>query len=595
MPDDLARFKEEVKTRVDIADVIGEYVDIKRRGSSIVGLCPFHTEKTPSFNVNREGQFYYCFGCGKGGDVISFLMDITGMSFMEAMEHLAERTGLEMPRKRGFGSESRELADRVIAANLAAAEYFHRTLGADEGRPGREYLEGRGLTPATIRAFRLGYAPEDPPGLIAFAGTKGVNIDSLDAAGILLKGRYGGPPFSRFGGRVIFPIIDNAARIIGFGGRILAGEGAKYVNSPETPVYHKSRVLFGLHQAKAAIRKLRAAIVVEGYMDVISLHQAGITNVLAASGTSFTSDQGRIISRQARSVTLLFDGDRAGLSAAARGADTLLATDLAISVCVLPEGHDPDSYVRANGPDALREYLERSMDIWEFKLLALSGETVKTEDRIRLAGEIADSIALIPDEIKREVYIKEMALKLDVDRNDLQKAVMGRIRRKTIRGESGAASEKITGEIVDKTGLLAAILKYPDFARAFMQEAGSKPFTHPAMRRVAEEIFRRMVEGMDVSPSALMNALDDPLSQQVIAAASVIDLDEKTAAKYIADNLWSQTISKLRAEYNELRRLMIGETDARKKEELQKRQNEVKAKLGAVFGKAPVKPGSNAP
>lgn len=590
MPEDFARFKEEVKSRVDIAEVIGEYVDLRRHGSSIMGLCPFHTEKAPSFNVNREGQFYYCFGCGKGGDVISFLMDITGMSFMEAIEHLAERTGLEMPRKRGFTPESRELADRVIAANLAAAEYFHRMLNTEEGKPGSEYLLGRGLSPAVIRTFRLGYAPEDPSGLLAFAQSKSVSLDDLDFAGILIKSKYGGPPFSRFGGRVVFPIIDPAARILGFGARILAGEGAKYVNSPETPVYHKSRVLFGLHQAKAAIRKLRAAVVVEGYMDVIALHQAGFTNVLAASGTAFTLEQGRLIARQARSVTLLFDGDRAGLSAAARGADTLLATDLAISVCVLPEGHDPDSYVRTQGADALGEYLEHPMGIWEFKLLALSGETVGPEDRIRLAGEIADSISLIPDELKREVYIREMALKLDVDRNDLQKAVIGRVRRKTMRRESGAASKKLTGEIVDKTGLLAAILRYPDFARAFMQEAGSKPFTHPAMRRVAEEMFRRMVEGMDVSPTALMNALDDPQAQQVIVAASVIELDEKTAAKYIADNLRSHIISELRAEHGELSQ-MIGKADARKKEELQKRKDEVKAKLDSLLGKNYWKPG----
>jgi DNA primase len=405
-----------------------------------------------------------------------------------------------------------------------------------------------------------------------------------------MKSKYGGPPFSRFGGRVVFPIIDPAARILGFGARILAGEGAKYVNSPETPVYHKSRVLFGLHQAKAAIRKLRAAVVVEGYMDVISLHQAGITNVLAASGTAFTLEQGRIIARQARSVTLLFDGDRAGLSAAARGADTLLATDLAISVCVLPEGHDPDSYVRAQGAEALGAYLSHPMSIWEFKLLALGGETVGPEDRIRLAGEIADSISHIPDELKREVYIKEMALKLDVDRNDLQKAVIGRVRRKTIRRESDAASEKITGELVDKTGLLAAILRYPDLARAFIRETGAKPFTHPAMRRVAEEMFRRMAEGMEVSPSALMNALDDPQAQQVIAAASVIELDEKTAAKYIADNLRSHTISELRAEHGELSQ-MIGKADARKKEELQKRKDEVKAKLDSLLGKTFWKPG----
>ncbi len=234
MADDLALFKEEVKNRVDIADVIGEYVDLRRKGASIMGLCPFHAEKSPSFNVNRDGQFYHCFGCGKGGDVFSFLMDITGMSFMEALEHLSERTGLDMPKKRGFDKNAKDLADRVAAANLAAAEYFHRMLSATEGERGMTYLRDRGLEPATIRAFRLGFAPEDPAGLVAFAKTKSLDIDALDAAGILLKSKYGGPPYGRFGNRIIFPIIDQAARVLGFGGRILEGEGAKYVNSPET-------------------------------------------------------------------------------------------------------------------------------------------------------------------------------------------------------------------------------------------------------------------------------------------------------------------------------------------------------------------------
>jgi DNA primase len=514
---------------VDIAEIIGEYVDLKKRGSATMGCCPFHNEKTPSFNVNREGQFFHCFGCGKGGDVFTFLMDISGMSFMEALEHLAERAGLQMPQRKGFSAESRAQAERVAAANLAAAEYFHRTLGAEEGIKGREYLESRKLNPDAIRKFRLGYAPADPAGLLAFAKKKGVSPDDLDAAGILLKSKYGGPPYARFGGRVIFPIIDPTARILGFGGRILEGEGAKYVNSPETAVYHKSRILFGLYQAKDALKRSREAIVVEGYMDVISLHQAGIKNAIAASGTSFTTDQGRIISRMARSVILLFDGDSAGLHAAARSADTLLSTDLAITVSVLPGDHDPDSFVRELGADALREHLSRAMDIWEFKLLALSKGSVGPEDRIRLAGEIADSLSLMTDEIKREVYISDLSFKLNIDPDAMRKAVAGRIRKRA------AQKEEIPASIAEQVGsaqereLLACIMHYPHLARKFMEEAGSKPFSHPAMKKVAEEVFHRLVEGLDVSPGALMNALSEGPSQQVIAAAAMVHMEEALA------------------------------------------------------------------
>lgn len=591
MPDDLSAFKEEVRSRVDIAEIIGEYVDLKRRGVSVIGCCPFHNEKTPSFNVNREGQFFHCFGCGKGGDVFTFLMEITGMTFMEALEHLAGRVGMEMPQRRDYGSGAREQSELIVAANLAAAEYFYRTLQEEAGKAGKEYLESRGLTPETIKAFRLGFAPEDPSGLLAFAKKKGVAPDALDSAGILLKSKYGGAPYPRFGGRVMFPIIDPAARIIGFGGRILSGDAAKYLNSPETAVYHKSRVLFGLYQAKEVLKKSRTAIVVEGYMDVISLHQAGVKNAIAASGTSFTAEQGRIISRLARSVILLFDGDSAGISAAARGADNLLATDLAITVSVLPGGHDPDSYVRELGVDALREHLEQAMDIWEFKLLALSRGTVGPEDRIRLAGEIADSISLIPEELKREIYAKDLSLKLGIDVNTMLKAVNGRIRKRAAQKDSGPPTGEQPRTPVERE-LFAAILSYPDLARHFMQEAGSKPFSSPPLKKAVEVIFHRLVEGLEVSASALMNALDDPDAQQAVAAAAMLPMDEETAQRYIEKYPRELYERELRAEIRETGRRIVEETDPRRREELQRRQNTLKYRLSALLNRTPKSEGN---
>ncbi|MFA6471944.1 MAG: DNA primase [Candidatus Latescibacterota bacterium] len=569
MYDDFSAFKEELKSRIDIADVIGEYVDLKKRGSATIGLCPFHNEKTPSFNVNREGQFYYCFGCGKGGDVFSFLMDITGMSFLEAIEQLAEKAGLEVPRKESFSPGAKEETDRIIAANLAAAEYFHRTLSSDQGKAGMDYLLGRGLTADTIRTFRLGFAPEDSAGLVAFAKKKSVHPDALALAGILMPSRYGGPPFSRFGGRVIFPIIDQAARIIGFGGRILTGEGAKYVNSPESPVYHKSRVLFGLHQAKTAIKKLRTAVVVEGYMDVISLHQEGITSAIASSGTSFTSEQGRMIARMARSAILLFDGDSAGISAAVRGVDNLLATDLNIGVVVLPEGHDPDSFVRKNGAEALQKLLDSPQDIWEFKLQSLANNAADTKDKIKLAGEIADSISLITDALKRDIYINDLSFKIGVERDSMRKAVDGRIKKRTSRiepGEREHSSQQVG--TVDKRSLLAAVLHYPDLGRRLMEEVGSDPFGHPKIKAVADILFHRMVEGLDVSPTALMSVIDDNETKQLIAAVAMINLDRETAEKYIADNLPPFNEHEIRAKIEELRQLYGQEKNPKKKENL---------------------------
>jgi DNA primase len=408
MFDDFSTFRDEVKNRVDIVDIVGEYVPLKKRGANYLGLCPFHTEKTPSFTVHREKQFYHCFGCGKGGDVISFLMDISGMSFIETMQHLADRLGLKMPEKRPMDTSINKEKDVILAANLAAAEHFHKTLSGNEGKQALEYLQKRGLSPETIRSFRLGYASNDSTGLLAFAKKKSLSPQDFERAGILLKSRYDTSYYNRFGGRTIFPIIDQNVRIVGFGARLLEGEGAKYINSPESVVYHKSHVLYGIHQAKDSIKKTRKAVVVEGYMDVISLHQAGITNVIASSGTAFTVEQGKTIARMANEVILLFDGDSAGLSAAARGADNLLSTDLTIGVVVLPEGHDPDSFIREKGSEALTTLLNTPQGIWEFKLSVLAKQGITVTERKKLASEIADSLSLIPDDLTRDVHIREL-------------------------------------------------------------------------------------------------------------------------------------------------------------------------------------------
>jgi len=576
--DDFTAFKEEVKSRVDIVDVIGEFVELKKRGINHVGSCPFHTETKPSFNVNSERQFYHCFGCNKGGDVLSFLMDITGMSFIEALKQLADRVGLKMPEKHIVDPSLRQKTDIIIAANMAAAEYFHRTLYEKEGEAGMEYLLNRGLTKEIIRTFRLGFSPQNPSGLIAFAEKKSINLSALETAVILKKSSYGGSPYHPFGGRIIFPIIDQTARVIGFGARILEGEGAKYINSPESPVYHKSSVLFGIYQANSEIKRARTVIVVEGYMDAISLYQAGIKNVIAASGTAFTTEQGRIIARMARNVTLLFDGDSAGISAAARGADNLMATDLSVNVAVLPEGYDPDSYVREQGVEALREYIANSMDIWEFKLKTLGGDISNPDDRIKLAGEIADSISQIPDELKREVYIQEMSKRIGIDNDAMRKAVDGRIKRKKFRKESDIMKNQSLVK-PDERWLLASIIQFPDLARHFMEEAGSKPFYSSVAKTIADGIFHRLMEGHDISPSALMSEFTEQQAQELIASVSMLTIDEERAQKYIDDNLKQYKIKELRAQRAEISNSIAHEKDPKKKSKLNERKKEIEAKL----------------
>jgi DNA primase len=269
----------------------------------------------------------------------------------------------------------------------------------------------------------LGFAPESIDGLINFAKKKGLSDQTLVTADILRASSYGREPYSRFGGRIIFPIIDQTARVIGFGGRLLEGDGAKYLNTTNTPAYNKSRVLYGIYQARDSLKKSRTAIVVEGYMDVIALHEVDITNTIAASGTSFTPEQARILSRMVRKVILLFDGDPAGYSAAARGADNLLTADLDIGIVPLPEGYDPDSFVREKGAGALQALLDSPVDLWDFKIREVKNGEATPEDLTRIAGEVADSLSLINDDMKREVYTKKMSLALQIEPNTMIKAV----------------------------------------------------------------------------------------------------------------------------------------------------------------------------
>ncbi len=581
--DDFTTFKEDVKNRIDIVDVIGEFVELKKRGVNYTAPCPFHQETKPSFNVNRERQFFHCFGCGKGGDVLTFLTEITGMSFMEALEQLATRAGMEMPRREAPDPTRKEAAERIAAANMAAAEYYHKTLSEPAGEAGMSYLVGRKLTKETIRSFRLGFAPVDASGLVAFAKKKQVSPADLEAAGIIKLREYGATPYHHFGGRVIFPIIDQTARVLGFGARILEGEGAKYKNSPESPVYHKSRVLYGIYQARTELKHTRTAIVVEGYMDVISLHQAGIRNAIAASGTAFTADQGRIINRMVRNVILLFDGDTAGLAAAARGADTLLETDLSLGVTVLPEGDDPDSFVLREGPEKLRALLEKPADIWEFKLRVLGESSPGPEQRLALSGEIADSISHMADELKRDVYIREMSRRLGIDIDAMRRAVNGRIKRRN-RPEPDARARIRSEGTPDERQLLACMLQYPEYARRVSVEIGLKPFVTAEIHAIAKELFARQAEGKDASPSALMTVLNDTRSQQLVSAAAMNEIEIERAQEFIEDFIRNFKIEEIDREQADLRNRIPLETDMARKKELMRRAEDLRDQHSRLTG-----------
>ncbi|GAA4458656.1 DNA primase [Nibrella saemangeumensis] len=415
-----------IRQAADIVEVVGDFVSLKKRGSNYIACCPFHNEKTPSFNVNPTRQIYKCFGCGKAGDSVRFVMDVENIGYGEALRFLAKKYNIEIQEQEATPEEQIRQNEReslFIILNFAKTFYQETLTRTEEGQSiGLSYFRERGFTNPTIEAFDLGYSVDQWSALLDEAQRKGYNTALLEKAGLVLA-KEGGKVYDRFRGRVIFPIHNVAGRVIAFGARILKTDKSqpKYINSPETEVYHKSQVLYGIYQAKQTIRQEDVCYLTEGYTDVLSLYQAGIKNVVASSGTSLTIEQIRLISRFTQNVTILYDGDAAGIKAALRGLDMVLEEGLNVSVANFPDGDDPDSYVRKVGAEAFRDHLRRNtLDFITFKtdtLLRDAGDN--PFKRAEVIAEVVGSIVRIPDPIKRQVFFRTTSQQLQVDEQTL--------------------------------------------------------------------------------------------------------------------------------------------------------------------------------
>ncbi|MCE7923589.1 MAG: DNA primase [Haliscomenobacteraceae bacterium CHB4] len=414
---------QEILDAVRIEDVVGEFVNLRRRGVNLIGLCPFHGERTPSFNVNPARNIFKCFGCGKGGDAVTFLREHENLTYPEALRWLAKRYNIEIQEVERTPEQvaEQQLADSLYIVNDFALRHFQEQLfDTDEGQSvALAYFKQRGLREETIRAFGLGYAPDQRDLLVRRAKAAGHNLDLLKKTG--LCSQDGARDFFR--GRVMFAIHNLSGKVAAFAGRTMSSDKTipKYINSPETEIYVKNKILYGAYQAKKAIRQYDECLLTEGYMDVISLHQAGIENVVASSGTSLTEGQLQLIKRNTNNLKILYDGDPAGVKAALRGLDLALEQDLNVKICLLPDGHDPDSYVQQFGGEAFQTFVAgNAKDFILFKTQLLIGET--KGDPVKKAGLVKDivaSIAKIPDPIKRSVYLKECSALLEVDEKTL--------------------------------------------------------------------------------------------------------------------------------------------------------------------------------
>lgn len=541
---------DQVRLSVDIVEVISAHVALKKRGKNYVGLCPFHTEKTPSFTVSSDKQMYHCFGCGKGGNVFTFLMDIEKVSFVEAVRSLAERAGIPVPQEDTGGPGESE-SERIYDACRFAGRFFYKNLTeSDAGKPALDYVRQRGFTPETVKAFGLGYAPDSWDALLTAAQKEGIQTEDLLRAG-LIRARDEGGYYDYFRHRLMFPIFSTSGRVIGFGARKLREEdvGGKYINSPETPVYSKGRTLFGLFQSREAIRTERKAVLVEGYADLITLVQEGVQNVVASGGTALTSDQALLVKRYAGTLTLLFDADTAGSAATVRGVDVALENGLDVEVATLAEGEDPDQFVRRHGVQAMRDRLSQSVSFIDYKASELrrAGMFSSPERKAEAVRSIVQTIAKINDELKRSFFIKDVAQKYDIYESvlhrELEHWVTRRQPRATVPGrtrDNAARESAPEARAPQHTAVPAA---EQDLLRLFFENRADvmqfvlsnlslSDFQDPRIRNLAEMALARIEETGSCDAGSLVNEIQDPSLKSL--------LTEVTLSRYELSRGWRE-------------------------------------------------------
>lgn len=515
IPEDIIN---EIKYRNDIETAVSQYVNLKRRGKNLVGLCPFHSEKTPSFTVYPENGSFYCFGCGAGGDVFTFTGLIENLDYIESVKLLAERSGVVLPQD-GYDDSMQKLKNTIYDINRDTARFFHSYLMSPDGKWALDYLYGRGLTLKTIKHFGLGAAPDSWDALIKHLKSKGYRESDMIAANVVGKSQRGSL-YDRFRKRVMFPIINIRGNIIAFSGRAMPGEdkqGGKYVNTADTPVYKKSANLFGMNFAKNACAE--RVILVEGNMDVISLHQAGFTNTVAPLGTAFTTEQANLLARYTKEIVLMLDADAAGQKAIKRATELLQNTGLSVRVVVIPDGKDPDEYIKKNGADRFSALLSGAVSDMEYKLLtAAAGIDLASDDgRLKYLAAAAEIIAEDEDIMARDVYIGKMCEKYGVSRTALtakveeirrknrrikkQKEITDIIRPKFTKDDINPERRSSPKGTAAEETLIAVLLKHPDLYKKAKSELPPEKMITSLNRRIYEIIIETLDSGrsLDIS------------------------------------------------------------------------------------------------
>lgn len=524
-------FLQELKLRSDITEIASLYVNLKRHGRNMVGLCPFHGEKTPSFNIYTENGSFYCFGCGAGGDVITFIMKIENLDYVEAVKFLAQRAGMEMPENTYDDSLSK-LRMRIYEANREAARFFHATLLSQRGQSGLNYLRGRALSDRTIRHFGLGFADDDWNSLCNHLKNKGFSEYEIYSANLAFKRKSGNGIYDRFVNRVMFPIIDLRGNVIAFGGRIMTDEKPKYLNTSDTPVFKKSENLFSLNNAKSS--GTRTLILCEGYMDVIALNQAGFTNAVATLGTALTNEQAVLMKRYADEVIICYDADGAGQKATARAIEILRNAGLPIKILTVPSGKDPDEFIRSkgeNGPAAFKLLIEKCGNDIEYRLMKLKENynLNTTDGKVAFLNEAVKIVATIESPIERDVFASKLCTELEIDKNAFLEQiskVKRRDRRENIKKETrqiqaelNGQSDKINREHYKKPrsssaeeALLVYLINNPDYANSISERVTPDKFSNSLIKRYYEYVLSKIKSGYEPLTSVSSDFNSDEVS-----------------------------------------------------------------------------------
>ncbi len=573
---------DQVRSSNEIVSVISTYVKLKRQGANYFGLCPFHSERSPSFSVSPAKQIFYCFGCGTGGSVIAFVMQYENYTFPEAVRFLAQRAGISLPEEDSSRErmEERNLKSRILEINKEAAVFYYALLKSPAGTDAMNYLTGRGLDDETIRHFGLGFAGRYSNQLVMHLRQKGYTDDLILASGLGVGDERHGLQ-DKFWNRVMFPIMDVQGKVIAFGGRVMGDAKPKYLNSPETPVFNKSRTLYGLNYARKA--RTRTLIICEGYMDVIAMHKAGFTNAVATLGTSLTSQHGMMIKRYADDIVLSYDSDEAGTKAALRAISILQETDLPVRILDLSPYKDPDEFIKALGTEAFQERIDQARGSFFFELENIEkGYDLKDpQSKTAFFKAVAERIALFEEDLERDNYIEAAAGMYHVSSQSLKKMV-GNVLMKGVRTPAVSAARDREREKAGKTTsleeserlLLTWLCEYPAFYGSLKEFVTPQDFEEGFYREAAEMLYQQLEEGKP-EPVRIIDRFEDPAQQSAAAAlfnTPHADVDERELKKSMRE-----TISRIME--NSLKKTVA--ESARDVGALQ-RMIEMKKKLGRV-------------